>query len=367
MPAASLFNRHPANPILRPGGPDWRLAVTFNPGAIVGDDGRTYLLERAAGGLRPFVNAIGLQVSDDGVNFALAEPEPVFTPAMAGSAVGSVQDPRVVRLDERYVMTFAYRPFAWNSHPTGVGVPESFEPTAEQAPGYDGDPANNLTRSGIAVSDDLRAWRLLGWVNPPNCDDRNCILFPRKIRDKYVMLRRPQRLDQATGGLRAYSDETGTGIFLSESDDLIAWSDPRPIVRPAFAWEDSRIGGSTPPLETEHGWLVPYHAVQTVKIFPALPGATGPRPNRVCYRVGLLLLDRDDPSIVLARTPQPVMEPAAYYETVGQYIPNVIFPTGLIQSGEELRLYYGCCDTCVALATARLADVLDHVRRFPVR
>ena len=363
---SELFTRHPANPILRPGGPDWRLAVSFNPGAVVGDDGRTYLLERAGGGLRPFVNAIGLQASDDGVHFELAEPEPVFTPEMAGSRFGSVQDPRVVRIDGRYLMTFAYRPYAWNSHPTGVGVPESFEPTLDQAPGYDGDPAKNLTRSGIAASDDLRRWQLLGWVNPPDYDDRNCILFPRKIGGRYVMLRRPQRLDPAIGGLRAYSDEVGTGIFLSESGDLLHWSDPRPIVRPAFAWEDNRIGGSTPPLETDLGWLVPYHAVETVKTFPALPGATGPRPNRVCYRVGLLLLDRDDPAKVLARTTEPVMEPTDYYEQVGLYIPNVVFPTGLILRGDELRLYYGCCDTCIGLATANLGDVLDHVRRFPV-
>ena len=365
-----LFRRHPANPVLRPGDPDWRLAVTFNPGAIVGDDGKTYLLERTGGSLRPFYNFIGLQESDDGVNFMLAADRPVWSPADAGSKYGSVQDPRVVKLDGcphgRYVMSFAYRPYAWNSHPTGVGVPQSYEPAPEEAPGYDGDPAKNLTRSGLCASDDLRQWKLIGWVNPTDYDDRNCILFPRKIGGVYHMLRRPQRLDVTTGGLKAYDDEVGTGIFHSTSDDLETWADPQPLARPAFDWEDNRIGGSTPPVETPHGWLVPYHAVQTVKTFPPLPGSTGPRPNRVCYRVGLMLLDLDDPRKVLCRTPHPVFEPTEYYEKVGVYIPNVVFPTGLVLAGDdELRMYYGCCDTCVALATASLRDVVAHVRQFP--
>ena len=365
MPDSGLFQRHPANPVLRPGGPDWRLSNTFNPGAVVGDDGRTYLLERTAGGLRPFVNFIGLQASDDGVNFELAEENPVWTPADARSALGSVQDPRVVKLDDcphgRFVMTFAYRPFAWHSMPTGVGVPESVEPPRDVTPGYDGDPTKNLTRSGIAASDDLRRWTLVGWANPTDYDDRNCILFPRKIGGRWVMLRRPQRFDPKTGGLTSYDASVGTGIFLSDSEDLKTWSDPRPIVRPQFAWEDNRIGGSTPPVEVDAGWLVPYHAVQTVRQFPATPGQIGPRPNRVVYRMGLLLLDRDDPSKVLARTREPVMEPTEYYERVGLYLPEVIFPTGLVLQGDELRLYYGCCDTCVGLATAKLPEVMRRL------
>jgi predicted GH43/DUF377 family glycosyl hydrolase len=363
-----LFRRHPANPVLRPGGADgpaWRMSNTFNPGAIVGEDGRTYLLERTAGGLRPFVNVLGLQVSDDGIHFERVGDEPVWTPTDCGSPLGSVQDPRLVTLDGsphgRYAMTFAYRPFAWHSMPTGVGVPESFEPPEGSAPGYSGDPTTNLTRSGLAVSDDLRTWRLLGWVNPTDYDDRNCILFPRKVNGRWLMLRRPQRFDPTTGGLKAYSDEVGTGIFLSDSDDLIHWSEPRPIVRPQFEWEDNRIGGSTPPVETDAGWLVTYHAVQTEMTFPAQPGQTGPRPNRVCYRMGLLLLDRDDPSVVLARTKEPVLEPTEYYEKTGLYLPNVVFPTGLIRRDDELWLYYGCCDTCVALAVANLPEVMKRL------
>lgn len=106
MPEASLFTRHPENPIVVPGGYEWRRAVTFNPGVLLDEDGRFYLYERAAGGLRPFHCFIGMLESDDGVHFAHTVEEPVFTPEMAGSKLGSVQDPRVVKIDGAYYMTF---------------------------------------------------------------------------------------------------------------------------------------------------------------------------------------------------------------------------------------------------------------------
>ena len=120
------FTRHPLNPIITPGLYPWRLATVFNPAAILHDN-RVHLFERAAGSLRPFICAIGHLVSDDGVHFTHASDQPVLTPEMCGSKYGSVQDPRVVKIDSTFYMNFAYRPFAWSSHPTGVGVPESHE------------------------------------------------------------------------------------------------------------------------------------------------------------------------------------------------------------------------------------------------
>src|SRR4051812_27118294 len=114
-----LFTRHPANPIVVPGKFSWRLATTFNPGALIGPDGKTYLYERAAGQLRPFICSIGALVSDDGVHFEHLSDQPVLTPEMCGSKYGSVQDARVgtvVGDGGIYYMTFAYRPFAWSSH-----------------------------------------------------------------------------------------------------------------------------------------------------------------------------------------------------------------------------------------------------------
>jgi predicted GH43/DUF377 family glycosyl hydrolase len=348
------IERHPANPIVRPGGLAWRLAVTFNPAVLRDDDGRFYLYERTAGSLRPFHCHIGLQVSDDGVRFSQVGDQPVFTPAMAGSEHGSVQDPRIVKIDGRYLMTYAFRPFAWASHPTGVGVPESHQ---VDYPGFSGRPEENQTRSGVAVSDDRVHWRHEAWVSGMDIDDRNVILFPEKLTDPatgepaYAVLRRPQAF---------VATDTSHGappnICLSYSADLERWSEPRPIIAPAFAWESNRIGGSTPPVRTEAGWLVLYHGVETVD--PAI--------KRVCYRMGAAMLDGEDPTKLIARCPEPLLEPTEYYEKCGCYIPNVVFPTAAVPVGEELYIYYGCCDTAIGLATVKLGALVEHVMRHPV-
>jgi predicted GH43/DUF377 family glycosyl hydrolase len=337
------FTRHPENPIVVPGLLDWRRAVTFNPGVLY-DEGRFFMYERTAGNLRPFHCSIGMLESDDGVHFTQVGEEPVWTPAMAGSEYGSVQDPRVVKIDGRYYMTYAFRPYAWNSHPTGIGVPESFEPVF---PGFSGKPEDNLTRSGIAVSDDRVQWRHLAWATPADLDDRDVILFPEKINGRFALLRRP---------LQFVGPEYGTdypGIWICFSDDLETWSSPMLLIKPEFAWEDNRIGGSTPPLRTEAGWLVFYHGVEN----------QDPKTRRVCYRLGAMLLDLDDPTRVLARTSDFLMEPETYYERFGLYIPNVIFPTANVVKDGLVYLYYGVCDTAIALATVPLDELVAQVLR----
>jgi beta-1,2-mannobiose phosphorylase / 1,2-beta-oligomannan phosphorylase len=318
---SSLFSRHPENPIITPGKFPWRMATTFNPGAILDDDGRFYLYERAAGQLRPFHCYIGLLESDDGVHFTHVSEEPVFTPEMAGSKYGSVQDPRVVKIEGVYYMTYAYRPFAWSSHPTGVGVPDShesefpgverpeFDPDNPGSKNVSGGRSDNMTRSGIAISTDRVHWQHHVWATPPDLDDRDVILFPEKVNGKFALLRRP---------LQWIGPEYETdypGIWICFSDNLQHWSESKLLLKPEFAWEDNRIGGSTPPLKTEHGWLVFYHGVET----------QDKTLRRVCYRLGAVLLDLDDPTKALARTSNFLMEPETYYERFGLYIPNGMY------------------------------------------
>ncbi len=169
-----LFTRCPANPIVVPGKHPWRMSNVFNPGVLY-EDGTFYLYERAAGGLRPFHCYIGMLQSNDGIHFEHVVDHPVFTPAMAGSLYGNVQDPRVVKIDDTYYMTYAFRPYAWNSYPTGLGVPESEEASF---PGFSGASEENQTRSGIAISKDRIHWQHLVWATPEGIDDRDVILFP---------------------------------------------------------------------------------------------------------------------------------------------------------------------------------------------
>ena len=180
------------------------------------------------------------------MHFTQVGTEPVWTPEMAGSKYGSVQDPRVVKIDGRYYMTYAFRPYAWNSHPTGIGVPELFEPVF---PGVSGRPEDNMTRSGIAFSDDRVHWRHLAWATPADLDDRDVILFPEKIGGRFALLRRPLQFVGPKYGMD-YS-----GIWICFSEDLETWTEPTLLIKPEFAWEDNRIGGSTPPLRTDAGWF----------------------------------------------------------------------------------------------------------------
>ena len=341
---AIRFERHPENPIVQPGLYDWRRCVTFNPGVILDDDGRFYMYERAAGQLRPFYCYIGMLDSDDGVHFKQVGDQPVFTPEMAGSKNGSVQDPRVVKIDGTYYMTYAYRPFAWSSNPTGLGVPESHE---SDLPGFNKNPKENMTRSGIAVSKDRVHWEHKYWPTPVELDDRDVILFPEKINGKYALLRRPLQFIGPKYGTEQPS------IWICFSDDLQHWSEPKLIAKPEFKWEDGRIGGSTPPIRTKQGWLVFYHGVENQH----------PPTKRVIYRLGALMLDLNDPTKVLARTKHFLMEPETYYEKFGLYIPNVVFPTANVVKDGLIYLYYGVCDTAIGLATAELDAVVREVMR----
>ena len=140
-----------------------------------------------------------------------------------------------------------------------------------------------------------------------------------------------------------------SNIWISSSPDLQDWSEPVVLARAEYSWENNRIGGSTPPIRTDEGWLVFYHGVET----------TDSACRAVTYRMGAMLLSLRDPHHILARCPLPLFEPEAYYEKVGLYIPNVVFPTSCLLRGEELWLYYGACDTCIGLARAPLAGVMD--------
>jgi predicted GH43/DUF377 family glycosyl hydrolase len=338
------LHRHPGNPIVTPGKYDWRKATVFNPG-IIQANGKVYLYERTAGQLRPFICYIGMMESEDGVHFRHSAKAPVFTPEMAGSVYGSVQDPRITALDGRYFMTYAYRPFAWSSHPTGVGVPESFQ---TEFPGFDGDPLKNQTRSGIAVSDDLYHWEHFSWATPLELDDRDVVLFPEKIKGRYAMLRRPlQYVGPAYGTDKA-------GIWLSYSDDLENWDSGTLVAKPEFSWECNRIGGGLPPIRTHEGWLVIYHGVETLH----------EADRTVIYRAGAMLLDLEDPSKVLKRSRAFIMEPEAYYERFGLYIPYVVFPTGGYVEDGWLHLYYGACDTAIGRASVRLEELLEFIDQY---
>jgi predicted GH43/DUF377 family glycosyl hydrolase len=110
-------------------------------------------------------------------------------------------------------------------------------------------------------------------------------------------------------------------------------------------WDSARVGAGAAPLKTSEGWLAIYHGAD--------------HDNRYC--LGALLLDLDDPSQVLARSKDPIMEPVEPYEKEG-FLGNVVFTNGHVLSGDELTLYYGASDTVICSALFSLQSILDSLQ-----
>jgi predicted GH43/DUF377 family glycosyl hydrolase len=172
---------------------------------------------------------------------------------------------------------------------------------------------------------------------PP--EDKDAALFPRRVDGRWLMIHRPTPL------------WGGAHIWLSYSPDLRHWGDHTLLLeaRDGAWWDAGKIGLGPPPLETEHGWLLMYHGVHLT--------AGGP-----IYRVGLALLDLEDPSIVLRRSDEWIFGPRAPYERGGD-VDLVVFPNGWIADAatDRLFLYYGAADTSVCVATAKLSDVVSYI------
>jgi beta-1,2-mannobiose phosphorylase / 1,2-beta-oligomannan phosphorylase len=152
---------------------------------------------------------------------------------------------------------------------------------------------------------------------------KDAVLFPELIGGRYAVL------------VREYP-----GIQLVTSLDLKAWDNPRAVMdaRPG-TWEGERIGAGPPPMRTPWGWLLLYHGNEYLR----MPG------NQRLYRMGLAVLDADDPARVIYRHPDPIFEPEASYEAEGP-VGNVVFGTGLIEWGDRLFLYYGAGDGVIGVA-----------------
>jgi len=334
------LKRFEGNPILSPNpANEWESLVTTNPGAWYDSaQKKVVMLYRAAGKDPGHVIRLGLAESTDGYHFTRAGREPVFGPSADGFDAGCVEDARIVKYGEYYYVTYASRPFPPGQYWTpknAVVEPPPRPPEFPQAI------RNNTTATGLAITRDFKAWVRAGRLTSPLVDDRDVILFPEKIGGKFAMLHRPMNWV----GPKYGTDDPA--MWISFGDDLLAWGDSRLLARAKYPWE-GKIGGNTPPIRTPYGWFTIYHAV-------------GPDWK---YRLGAFLLDLDDPSRVLHRTPDWLLQPEEPYELVGHY-PGVVFPCGSVVIDGTLFVYYGGADVYVGLATVRFDELLDHLRRCP--
>jgi len=306
----ALFQRHPDNPLLTVQALPYAANAVFNPG-VAEVDGETLLLMR----VEDLCGRSHLTCarSRNGIGDWRIDSTPALAPGFEKhpEEAWGVEDPRITFIKDRAEWVIAYTAYS------------------ECGP-----------LVSLATTRDFLSFQRLGPALPP--ENKDAALFPRRIGDHYCMLHRPAR---AVPGVSAH-------IWISYSPDLRSWGGHRlllPSRVPGF-WDAAKIGIAAPPLATSKGWLILYHGVRRM-------GAV------YIYRLGLALLDLDDPSRVIRRLDNWVFGPEAPCERMGD-TPNVVFPCGWILDGDEIRMYYGAADTCIALATASLdkvlACLLDH-------
>ncbi len=283
----------------------------FNPGAVLLPDGETLLLVRVEG--RQGASHLTTARSANGATGWRIDSRPTMEP-LAGEhpeEVWGIEDPRIVWLDEldRYAITYtAY--------------------------------SRNGPLVALALTSDFETFERRGPITPP--EDKDAALFPRRFGGRWALVHRPV---PTTPGAKA-------NIWLSFSPDLKHWGDHMLLMeaREGSSWDAGKIGLSPPPIETPEGWLIVYHGVRHT-------------PSGAIYRIGLALLDLEDPRKVLRRSEDWVFGPNEAYEFVGD-VPNVVFSCGVVvdQASGQLRMYYGAADTCIGLATADVCELLDWLR-----
>ena len=337
------LTKYANNPILSPlASNSWENLVVCNPG-VFEDEGVFYMLYRAAGDDEAHVIRFGLATSQDGIHFERVSDQPVLGPSPEGPDQGCVEDARIVKFDDYYYVTYAFRPFPpgqyWKFRHDEVLTRDM----GSHAPHFI---KKNMANSALAMTKDFKSWIKLGRITDSNLDDRDVILFPEKVNGKYVMIHRPKEwIGEAWGGHKY------PAIWIRTSDDMLVWKEASTLLLTGRmgTWEE-KIGGSTPPLKTDKGWLVLYHGVET--------GGTG------YYRVGALMLDLEDPTKIIGKTEDWIMEPEFDYEIEGYY-KGCVFPTGNVIKDGTLYVYYGGADKYIGLATCPVDELVDFVLSQP--
>jgi predicted GH43/DUF377 family glycosyl hydrolase len=243
-----------------------------------------------------------LLCSDDGINFR----EPEGYPKLMGEGklqTFGIEDCRVSQVGDQYYLTYT------SVSENGVGV-------------------------GMKTTRDWKTFTDHGMIIPPH--NKDCAIFEETVNGKYYALHRPSSVDLG-----------GNYIWLASSPDSIHWGDHRCLLRTRPGhWDSKRVGAGAAPVKTEKGWLEIYHGAN--------------ESHQYC--LGAVLLDLNDPSIVIARSEEPLMQPLAEYERTG-FFGHVVFTNGHIvhPDGDRLTIYYGAADEHVCAADFSIKEILSHL------
>jgi predicted GH43/DUF377 family glycosyl hydrolase len=312
---AGTLTRFEGNPILRPiSEHKWESRYVLNPGAI-SLKGKTYLIYRAVG--QDNISRLGLAVSEDGFQFTERLENPIFAPKVKSEEKGC-EDPRLTRIGDRiYMLYTAY-----------------------------GRVVAQIAMASIGVEDFLNyhwgAWHRHGLIFP-GFTDKDGALFPKIFDRRFAILHRvePHIWLTFTPHLRPPWPRGEHKILAG--------------TRTGMTWDSLKIGAGAQPIKTKYGWLLITHGVDHTYV----------------YRLGVMLLDIVNPTVLLYRSPNYILEPREKYE-VGEgdnsWVPNVVFTCGavprdskkLLEAEDELLVYYGAADSAISVGKAKIADLIPE-------
>jgi len=192
--------------------------------------------------------------------------------------------------------------------------------------------------TALASTSDFRAFDRHGVIFCP--ENKDVVLFPERIGGSFAALHRPV----------CGTPFTRPEMWVARSPDLTHWGGHAPLTVSGGEWQSGRVGAGPPPIRVPDGFLAIYHGNR----HPTRPGEVG------TYYGGALLLDAENPARILRRTPEPFFRPEAEFEVEG-FVPNVVFPTGVVREGDELLVYYGAADAVAAVAAFSVRDLSDSM------
>jgi len=313
---AGMLKRYAHNPALKPvKDHPWESRYVLNAGAIK-LDGKIYMVYRALG--EDNVSRLGLAVSDDGFRFTHRLDHPIFEPEEKADAQGC-EDPRLTRMGDHIYMTYT---------------------------AYDGMTAQ-IALASIPVDAFLhrrwKAWKRHGMVFP-GIMNKDATLFPEQFNGKFAMLHRVDPLMWVT-----FSPHLSCP-WPRKMHKILAGATC------GMMWDATKIGGGSQPIKTRFGWLLITHGVDYAFI----------------YRLGVMLLDLENPAKLLYRSPNFILEPEDEWE-LGEgersWVPRVVYTCGavprngekgILDADDELIVYYGAADSVICAATAFIGDLIPE-------
>jgi len=304
------FARQGDGPIISPiPAKGWEQKAVFNPAAF-DLDGTAQILYRAMG--NDNTSVVGLATSKDGITIDERLADPVYTPRAdfeqkrTPGGNSGCEDPRVTLIDDTLYMLYT---------------------------AFDGINPPRVAATSIAIKDYTKRnwnWKEPQLISPLGVDDKDACLLTKKVNGKYVLVHR------IANTICAHYFDT-LDFEKEKANTCVHILGPRPGM-----WDSVKVGLAGPPLETKAGWLMFYHGVSEV---------------HHTYRVGAVLLAKDDVTQVLGRTSDAFFEPEMVYEKEG-IVPNVVFPCGAFIRNDMIYIYYGGADTVVGVATLSLSTIL---------